>query len=310
MGILYLLQPVEYHGTSIFKIGCSKSPSFNRVRYGYKPQSWVIAHMACADPFIYEEELIQECVQQFTRVKGREYFSGDLQEAFKIFCKISSKGTSKKIQQYQEQDIHETNSENDIVSNTSKTTENNQDITKNNEDITENNEGTTENCSSCSTHPSNDKPVPKKRQNRNSKRDRNFDTSKNVVEIPQTPKKRIRKIESHTCPYCKHVFTRSDTYQRHMKRITPCSETHPRYEEHHKKGETRVCLYCNRDTWINKTSLQISKHITYCKKKYNGETYNDRLTKKMKEHESHEMTQMKQRLRRIEQLLLEQAVNM
>jgi len=39
IGIIYLIQPVEFIGTKIYKIGCSKNPDLQRCKNGYKKGS-------------------------------------------------------------------------------------------------------------------------------------------------------------------------------------------------------------------------------------------------------------------------------
>ena len=89
-----------------------------------------------------------------------------------------------------------------------------------------------------------------------------------------------------------------------MNRATPCCSSHPLYKV---PSQTRTCVYCDRKDWGDKTKLQISKHITYCKKKYDGITFHDRQRKQFEKFQEVEMIQIKQELRDVKEREREQA---
>jgi hypothetical protein len=88
-GILYLIQPVEYIGTSIYKIGCSRDKSLKRCKSGYGEGSKYIVIMDCDDPFTLEGKIKKAFNKKFKLFTGREYFEGDETEMITEFLKIA-----------------------------------------------------------------------------------------------------------------------------------------------------------------------------------------------------------------------------
>ena len=64
-GIIYFIQPVEFLGTNIYKIGCSGKNNMVRCKTGYKSGTDYILIMKCADPFEVEKELIARFSEKF-----------------------------------------------------------------------------------------------------------------------------------------------------------------------------------------------------------------------------------------------------
>jgi hypothetical protein len=76
-GIVYLIQPAELIGTNIYKIGCSKSTTLNRVKNGYKNGTRYISIYECKNPLKIEKQIKQVFNEKFNLISGYEYFSGD-----------------------------------------------------------------------------------------------------------------------------------------------------------------------------------------------------------------------------------------
>lgn len=87
MGIVYLLQPPEFVGTTRYKIGCSKKNDLSRVRY-YGKETWYILIMHCDNPYDIETELIKEFNINFKNIAKREWFEGNIDEMVKLFIEI------------------------------------------------------------------------------------------------------------------------------------------------------------------------------------------------------------------------------
>jgi hypothetical protein len=84
-----MIQPMEFIGTSKYKIGCSKDKSLNRCQNGYRKGTRYIVIMECNDPFVLERKIKEVFNKKFTLFKGNEYFEGD-ENAMKMeFLKIT-----------------------------------------------------------------------------------------------------------------------------------------------------------------------------------------------------------------------------
>lgn len=138
----------------------------------------------------------------------------------------------------------------------------------------------------------------------NIKRNHQTDTSGNETTCSQSvcnKPKRVRKAGHYKCDYCSKVFARSDALASHLNRKRPCDPSHPHY------SSSSLCKYCNVVSWEGKSSIQIIKHKTYCKKKYNGITFHDRQRKQFEKFQEVEMIQIKQELRNVQEREREQA---
>ena len=86
-GIIYLVQPFEFSGSKIFKIGMSESNTIKRIKsYGSKCN--VIRVFECVNPKEVEKALITKFKNEFELFKGREYFNGDKSKMIECFEKI------------------------------------------------------------------------------------------------------------------------------------------------------------------------------------------------------------------------------
>jgi len=85
-GIVYILQPKEYIGTNIYKIGCSRR-NIKRVDE-YKKGKRVIVILNTTKPFKLESMIKKIFKEKFKLVKGSEYFSGDENLIKKQFFEI------------------------------------------------------------------------------------------------------------------------------------------------------------------------------------------------------------------------------
>lgn len=93
-GIVYLLQPYEFIGTDIYKIGCScKENDISRCTKGYIVGSIIIYIVKCNDPLDIEREIKIHFSKKFKLVMGREYFEGDETQIKAEFEKIVMEDT-------------------------------------------------------------------------------------------------------------------------------------------------------------------------------------------------------------------------
>jgi hypothetical protein len=86
-GIIYLIQPVEYLNTNVYKIGCSSKNDISRLtsyKKGFRPLHISI----CKNPFKLEKIIKEEFNAKYTLIKGREYFSGNESKIIKNFKHI------------------------------------------------------------------------------------------------------------------------------------------------------------------------------------------------------------------------------
>lgn len=77
MGIVYLIQPREYLGTDIYKIGYSKQQGITRCTTGYGKNTRFMCIMSCIYPEKIEKIIKKVFPQKYKRHVGKEYFIGD-----------------------------------------------------------------------------------------------------------------------------------------------------------------------------------------------------------------------------------------
>ena len=76
-GLIYLVQPTDCIGTSVYKIGMSKNNTIKRIR-SYGPRCINIISRECTNPAELEQQLIKTFQAEFgLPVQGREWFRGD-----------------------------------------------------------------------------------------------------------------------------------------------------------------------------------------------------------------------------------------
>ena len=83
-GMLYLIQPAELIGTDRYKIGCSNSPTLDRVR-SYRKGSLYLSIKQVKNSMVVEKQLIALFKEKFTLFVGNEYFRGNADEMIKVF---------------------------------------------------------------------------------------------------------------------------------------------------------------------------------------------------------------------------------
>jgi len=88
MGIVYLIQPCELVGTNRYKLGCSESPTLERVKNGYKKGTHIICVIQTDDPYDTESALLDEFKKKFPKIAGNEYFEGDIKQMKELFLMI------------------------------------------------------------------------------------------------------------------------------------------------------------------------------------------------------------------------------
>jgi hypothetical protein len=88
-GMIYMVQPIEYIGTLIYKIGCSKDKSLKRCSTGYGKGTRYIVMMECDDPFALERKIKETFNKKFKLFTGKEYFEGDENEMRTEFLRIA-----------------------------------------------------------------------------------------------------------------------------------------------------------------------------------------------------------------------------
>tara|TARA_R110000744_G_scaffold1639_1_gene5839 strand:- start:81 stop:641 length:561 start_codon:yes stop_codon:yes gene_type:complete len=76
MACIYLIQPKEYIGTDICKIGMSRKNDLQRVK-SYGRGTRYLCVMECQNPFRLEKKIIEKFNDSFIKAKGNEYFYND-----------------------------------------------------------------------------------------------------------------------------------------------------------------------------------------------------------------------------------------
>lgn len=77
MGLIYLVQPTDFVGTDIYKIGMSNSNTIKRIR-SYGRRCINVVSRECDNPLEVENELIKAFESKFgDPIQGNEWFKGD-----------------------------------------------------------------------------------------------------------------------------------------------------------------------------------------------------------------------------------------
>ena len=83
-GAIYLLQPQEFAGSNIYKIGMTKMSDGSRVA-SYGADTTILRVVECSNPIDVEKELIKEFNLKFLLNRGKEYFEGDEESMIQCF---------------------------------------------------------------------------------------------------------------------------------------------------------------------------------------------------------------------------------
>ena len=86
-GIIYLIQPPDFVGTDIYKIGYSSKPDLSRCK-DYGKGVRYICICECENPQELEKKLIIKFNEIFILHKGKEYFRGDKSKMRKELNKL------------------------------------------------------------------------------------------------------------------------------------------------------------------------------------------------------------------------------
>ena len=90
-GIIYFIQPHEFIGTDIYKIGMSEKMGYKRVIQGYKKNTEIICVFKCSNPKEIESKIINIFTIKYKLYKGREYFQGNCNDMLVIFNQLIGK---------------------------------------------------------------------------------------------------------------------------------------------------------------------------------------------------------------------------
>ena len=87
-GIIYLIQPCILLKTNRYKIGCSKSPTLDRCKKGYRKGTRYLCIMECVNPVELESKIKEVFDRKFDLIGGKEFYEGDENDILKEFIKL------------------------------------------------------------------------------------------------------------------------------------------------------------------------------------------------------------------------------
>jgi hypothetical protein len=90
IGLIYLVQPSEYIGTNVYKIGYSLQENFTRL-LSYGRNTKYICNLNCENPLKLETIIKQDFSQKYRLIRGYEYFEGSEQEILNNFIELVMK---------------------------------------------------------------------------------------------------------------------------------------------------------------------------------------------------------------------------
>ena len=90
IGLIYLVQPSEYIGTNVYKIGYSLQENFTRL-LSYGRYTKYICNLNCENPLKLETIIIQDFSQKYRLIRGYEYFEGSEQKILNNFIELVMK---------------------------------------------------------------------------------------------------------------------------------------------------------------------------------------------------------------------------
>ena len=218
-GIIYLVQPTEYLLTNIYKIGCSKQTNLSRCQNGYRKGTRYISIAECTYPLLLEKNIINQFKIKFKLFIGNEYFEGDENEMYTEFInKINEhkiqvdKRNEYKLQvedvneyKLQVEDVNEHKLQVENVNEHKLQVENVNEHMIQVEDVNEH---------MIQVENVNEHMIQVENVNEINEHKNNNDKLK----IPYNVKKNKLK-----CEKCLKIFNVKSTYDRHIKRKTPCN---------------------------------------------------------------------------------------
>jgi hypothetical protein len=88
IGIIYLLQPVEFIGTNIYKIGQSPHMDLGRIINSYGRGTLYISIHTCKNPHVLENIIKDFFRNKYKLYMRKGYIEGDGKTMFKDFIKL------------------------------------------------------------------------------------------------------------------------------------------------------------------------------------------------------------------------------
>jgi len=89
-GMVYLIQPQMLKNTNCYKIGCSKSSTYERLR-NYHKGTQILMITKCNNPFELEKLIKKEFNNKFEQISGKEYYEWNINEMYNLFAELVMK---------------------------------------------------------------------------------------------------------------------------------------------------------------------------------------------------------------------------
>jgi len=89
-GLIYLVQPSEYIGSNVYKIGYSSQENFIRL-LSYGKNTKYICNLNCKNPLKLETIIKKDFIKKYRLIRGYEYFEGTEQEILNNFIELVMK---------------------------------------------------------------------------------------------------------------------------------------------------------------------------------------------------------------------------
>ena len=89
-GLIYLVQPSEYIGSNVYKIGYSLQKNFIRL-LSYGRDTKYICNLNCKNPLKLETIIKKDFIKKYRLIRGNEYFEGSEQEILNNFIELVMK---------------------------------------------------------------------------------------------------------------------------------------------------------------------------------------------------------------------------
>jgi hypothetical protein len=86
-GIIYLIQPAEYVGTSIFKVGCSEKNDLSAL-FSYRSGSRHLVVLGSDNPRCVKSLITTRFNAEFNLYRGADYFEGPEDQMVCLFYEI------------------------------------------------------------------------------------------------------------------------------------------------------------------------------------------------------------------------------
>ena len=266
METIYLVQPLEFIGTSTYKFGRSSKNDLSRCKNGYKPGSRFLCIFECINSLILENNIKKQFNNLFKLKQGLEYFEGDEDQIYEEFIRLVSehKKLKNNIIIDDKNDKIDDDKNDKIDDKNDKIDDKNDKIDDKNDKIDDDKNDKIDDDKNDTIDDKNDKIDDDKNDTIDDKNDKIDDKNDNITKnknniiiktIIKSKNNMKKYMVEYVCITCNKTWTHKNDYTKHMNKKKPC-----KIDKHD--------LLLKKIEEMEKNNLRLEKKMSEIEKKY------------------------------------------